>query len=332
MRRPHFRRLARAAAALWGACLALRGETALAQGGTAQEGALFLLLPVGARAVGMGQAVVADQQGGSESVWWNPAGLARAEKREAAIHHSQSVIGTGDAVTVVVPSSLLGVLAGSVNILNYGSQEVTDQDIGTIGSILPRSFVYAATYATTIGEHVNAGLTYKVIQFRVDCSGTCPPSASFAATTSALDVGAQFNLGALVPATVGVALRNLGPRLQVNDNPQSDALPTRLQIGAIYRVAALERYTPNTELRLSGDVLDEVKLNAPSARLGADVVWQKRLHARVGYVFDQSESGGPSVGLGLTAGSLVVDIARLFEGLSAAAGQAPTYLSLRYLF
>jgi hypothetical protein len=312
--------------------LALRGEAALAQGAAAQDGALFLLLPVGARALGLGQAVVADQLGGSEAVWWNPAGLARAEKREAAIHHSQSVIGTGDAVTVLVPSSLLGVLAASVNILNYGSQEVTASDIGTIGNILPRSFVYAATYATTIGEHVNAGVTYKLIQFRVDCTGTCPPAASFAATTSALDFGAQFDLRGIAPASLGVALRNVGPRLQVNDSPQSDALPTRLQIGALYRVAALARYTKTTELRITGDVLDEVKLNDPSARVGADVVWQKRLHARVGYVFDDTESGGPSVGLGLTAGSLVVDIARLFEGLSAAAGQAPTHLSLRYLF
>ena len=71
-----------------------------AQGGLAEDGALFLLLPVGARAVGMGQAVVADQPG-SEAVWWNAAALARADKREVAIHHSQSLVGTGDATKVL---------------------------------------------------------------------------------------------------------------------------------------------------------------------------------------------------------------------------------------
>src|SRR5215208_1660606 len=95
-----------------------------AQGGLAEDGALFLLLPVGARAVGMGQAVVADQPGG-EAVWWNPAALARAEKREVAIHHSQSLVGTGDALTLVVPSSALGVLAVSANIFNYGEIPLT---------------------------------------------------------------------------------------------------------------------------------------------------------------------------------------------------------------
>src|ERR671927_521341 len=106
MRRPR----SRLAASLALAAALMAPLAARAQGGLAEDGALFLLLPTGARAVGMGQAVVADQPG-SEAVWWNAAALARAEKREVAIHHSQSLIGTGDALTLVVPSSVLGVLA-----------------------------------------------------------------------------------------------------------------------------------------------------------------------------------------------------------------------------
>ena len=37
-----------------------------------KEGAPFLLIPVGARAVGQGQAVVASRLG-PEAIWWNPA-------------------------------------------------------------------------------------------------------------------------------------------------------------------------------------------------------------------------------------------------------------------
>src|SRR5512133_3168721 len=141
-------------AALAIACLAAR--PARAQRGVAEDGALFLLLPVGARSVGAGQAVVADEPG-TEGVWWNPASIARAPKRAAAIHHSQSVVGTGDAITVAVPSSLLGVFALSVNILNYERQDLTDGEQVNIGSILPRSFVYAASYATTAGDRIRAG-------------------------------------------------------------------------------------------------------------------------------------------------------------------------------
>src|SRR3954471_19297470 len=100
----------------------LAAQVAHAQTGLATEGALFLLLPVGARSVGMGQAVVADRPG-TEAVWSNPAAIGAATHREAAIHHSQSVAGTGDAVTILVPSSLLGVLALSVNIFDYGEQQ-----------------------------------------------------------------------------------------------------------------------------------------------------------------------------------------------------------------
>lgn len=309
----------------------LAPSRARGQGELAEDGALFLLLPVGARAVGMGQAVVADRPG-SEAVWWNPGALAHADKRELAIHHSQSVVGTGDALTLVIPSSLLGVLAISANILDYGDQPVTDPQQNEVGNIVPQSFVYAATYATTVGERFGAGVSYKLVQFRVGCSGICPADLAFSATTSALDVGLQYDLAPLIPVVIGASARNIGPRLQVKDTEQSDRLPGRVQIGALYRVGAVDRYSKNAELRLTGDLVDELRVDRPSARLGADLSWQKRLHLRGGYVFDVGEAGGPSIGVGLSAGSLNVDIARLFEGLSADAGQAPTYLSLSYLF
>src|SRR2546422_892123 len=43
------------------------------------SGALFLVFPVGARAVGMGQAAAA-LEGRGEAAFWNPAGLATLEQ------------------------------------------------------------------------------------------------------------------------------------------------------------------------------------------------------------------------------------------------------------
>jgi hypothetical protein len=308
-------------------------EVAHGQTGLAQEGALFLLLPVGARAVGLGQAVVADRPG-SESVWWNPAAIGAATRREAAIHHSQSVAGTGDAVTILVPSSLLGVLALSVNIFDYGEQESTDPVEGGVGTIIPRSFIYAATYATSLGSYVTAGISYKLVQFRIDCTGPCPDIA-FSATTSALDLGAQFMVKRSVPLVIGVAARNLvALKLQVNDSPQSDPLPRRLQVGAQYRINLPEKITPETAVRVSVDVADGIKVGNPAPRIGADIAFRERFHVRGGYAVETagSEAGGPSIGLGISTGNLVFDVARVLSGLSADAGKAPTYLSLRYLF
>jgi hypothetical protein len=326
--------LAAGAAVVFG--LAPLAEVARAQTGLAQEGALFLLLPVGARSVALGQAVVADRPG-SEAVWWNPSAIGAATKREAAIHHSQSVAGTGDAVTILVPSSLLGVLALSVNIFDYGEQEANSDGTtdGAGGTIIPRSFVYAATYATSLGNYVTAGITYKLVQFRIDCTGPCPPDISFSATTSAIDVGAQFMVTKSAPFIIGVSARNLvGIKLQVNDSPQSDRLPQRLQVGVQYRLTVPPKLAPETTIRLAADLADEAKLGDPAPRFGADVAFRERFHVRAGYVFEasKSEAGGPSIGVGLAAGNLVFDVGRMLSGLSADAGKAPTYLSLRYLF
>ena len=325
----------------WAVAVALAFPLALAsaaragaQSGPAEEGALFLLLPVGARSVGMGQAVAADRPG-SEAIWWNPAGIGVSTKREAAIHHSQSVAGTGDVVTVLVPSSLLGVLALSVNIFDYGEQEFNPSEGGGgVGTIIPRSFVYAATYATSLGSYVTAGLTYKLIQFRVDCTGPCP-DIEFSASTSALDVGVQFTLKRSSPLTFGVAARNVvGLKLQVNDSDQSDAIPKRLQVGAQYRIDVPERIAPETAIRIAFDLADELRVGTPAPRFGVSVSYRERFHVRGGYAVERSrsEAGGPSIGLGLSAGNLVFDVGRMISGLSADAGKAPTYLSLRYLF
>jgi hypothetical protein len=329
-------RFSRSTFAILGAVQFAGAEFAHAQTGLATEGALFLLLPVGARSVGMGQAVVADRPG-TEAVWWNPAAIGAATRREAAIHHSQSVAGTGDAVTILVPSSLLGVLALSVNIFDYGEQQsnpdpTAPDEVG--GTIIPRSFVYAATYATSLGNHVTAGLTYKLVQFRVDCTGPCPDIA-FSATTSALDLGAQFTLKRSLPLVIGVAARNVvGLKLQVNDSPQSDPIPRRLQVGVQYRIDVPPTIAPETAVRLAFDLADGIHVGNPAPRFGADIAFRERFHVRGGYAVEasQSEAGGPSIGVGLSAGNLVFDVARIVTGLSADAGKAPTYLSLRYLF
>src|SRR5215210_1298950 len=115
MRRRRSRSVAsRALVASLAALLCGAARPSRAQGAPAEEGALFLLVPVGARAVGMGQAVTAAEDG-SEAVWWNPAGLARLEKREAAIHHQRGLGHTADAISIIVPSSLLGVIGLSAH-------------------------------------------------------------------------------------------------------------------------------------------------------------------------------------------------------------------------
>lgn len=298
-----------------------------AQGGLSTEGALFLLVPVGARTVGSGQATVTSESG-SESLWGNPAGIARATRREAALHYSRTVVANGTVLALVYPAGRAGVLGVGAQLYDYGAQELTDVD-GTVGELLPRSVVLAATYAATLGTSVRAGVTYKWAQSRLDCTGPCGSVATFNASTSALDAGLQYQTMRADSLSLGLALRHLGLKLQVNDEAQSDPLPTRLQIGVGARVPAVSRALPGAELHWSAELVNRTSLDDPAVRLGAELGLQRQLYLRAGYASGTGDATGPAIGLGFVRGALSIDFARVFGGFSSDAGQPPTFLTLR---
>jgi hypothetical protein len=272
-------------------------------------------------------------RGGAEGLWWNPAAIAWVEGREFSLHHSQDFFATGDALTLIVPSTLLGTFALAADLQNYGEQENTsDPGIPSTGTILTRSFVLSAAYATTVGGAAT-GVAFKVVQMRVDCTGPCD-FPNEVAQTVAVDAGAQLELGRAKRVVLGASVRNLGLALQVKDSPQSDPLPSRLQIGVLFRYPLPDPYATDAALNLSADMLYGLAIERPLPRLGAEFSWQGQAFVRGGYVFESgdAEAGGPSVGLGFVRGGLTLDLARVFSGFSADAGQAPTYLSLRFGF
>jgi hypothetical protein len=249
----------------------------------------------------------------------------------AAIHHSQSIGGKADAVSVVAHSRLLGSFGVSASLRDFGASGNADDSGAEGGTILPRSLIYAATYAAAV-ERLNVGLSYKLVQWRIDCTGPCTGETGILASTSAVDAGAQFSFDPEIPVTFGASVRNVGLRLQVNDQPQSDDLPSRLQAGMEWRVSALEAVVDGAQLRLSADMVSALRRMDPSPRVGAELGWQRRLLFRGGYASRSGGYGGPSLGVGYDSGNLAIDFARLFDEVSSATGSEPTYLSVRYRF
>jgi hypothetical protein len=307
-------------------------HSAAGQTQTGSEGSLFLLLPTGAVSVGMGQAMVAAKPG-SEGIWWNPASIAGLDKRELAIHHSKTVAGVGDALSFVLPTAALGAFAVSLNILNIGEQQVKNEFDEIVGVVLPRDVVLAGTYAASLTKRIDAGFNYKVVQLRVDCSGECSTVGAEVQSSRALDVGAQYHLSAGAPLSFGAAIRNLGGRLNSRETNQRDPLPTQLEVGAMYRLRFLDHYVKDTELRAAGSFVNSRSFGGKSVRFGTDVMYQGKVHLRAGYVgHDRRGNASGSLGFGLQSDAFVFDIARTFGGLPADDGQAPVYVSLRYLF
>src|SRR5437764_1640286 len=179
---------------------ALVAASGAAQSPTGSEGSLFLLLPTGAQAVGMGQTMVAAKPG-SEGIWWNPASIGSQKEKELAIHHSKTIAGVGDALSFVLPTRSLGTMAISLNILNIGDQQVTDEFGNVVGVILPRDVVFAGSYALNLTKRFAAGLNYKLIQLRVDCSGQCSSVGAEVESSRAVDLGAQYDFKFGAPVT-----------------------------------------------------------------------------------------------------------------------------------
>jgi hypothetical protein len=314
------------------ACIA---SSAFSQRASAQtdagNGTLFLLLPVGAETVGIGEAAVAERLG-SESVWSNPAGLGREAKREAAIHHSETIAARGDVITLVFPSKARGTFALSFNLLDFGNQQITDPGGTPIGLVLPRNVLVAGTYAGAIGRSVSLGLTLKELQYRVDCSGQCTNVSTFSASATAVDLGAQYDVPGDSTIRLGVAVRNMGSKLQVNDGETPDPLPTRVEVGISYDPQMIQKYVSDVGARVAADLITDKSANHPSGRFGADVAYQNTVHLRGGYILNDADGAKASVGFGLSTGRLTFDIARTFGGLSEDAGKTPAYVSLRFGF
>src|SRR6266850_5905998 len=178
-------------------------------------GALFLVFPVGAQAVGMGQTATA-AAGRGDAAFWNPAGLATMSDDEFALHSASLVAGRSNVLGVYFPSRGIGVIGGAVYLVDYGDLERTDVNGNTIARIAPRNFEFLASYATSLGGSFVFGINYKLVQFRVDCSGDCRDFPAGTGATHAIDLGGQFQVGPGGPLRIGVAVRNIGFRLQVN--------------------------------------------------------------------------------------------------------------------
>jgi hypothetical protein len=308
---------------------------AAAQDQPLNAAALFLLFPVGATTVGMGQTAAA-ADGHGEVVFQNPAGVASLPSSEFALHTATLAAGPTNAITAFFPRHGIGVFGATLYLADYGDLELTDSNGTTNGRLASRNFAFLATYATQLTGSVSLGVSYKLVQFAVTCSGACQAVPSGQGVTHALDVGGQFAVGADHALRIGVALRNVGFPLQVNNRDQADPLPTRLTVGATYRVQLRpvdDSVADRFDLRMAADVESPWRQTGnPDIRLGVDVGYREMVRVRGGYAFVHQGLSGPSIGLGVATGAIGVDLARMFLTGTDLVTPNPTFLSFRVEF
>ncbi len=316
--------------------LALSGR-ATAQTGIGTEGALDFARAIGARSVGMGETMVA---AGSpiEGLWSNPALAARGgfEASFNARNNSGGVGAEADVgVAVLYPVAPVGVVGLSLRYINLGQIPAYDRNGDSTGVLVLTSKIIGATFSTTLTRRLAVGITIKELLVGSGCTGNCDPGLASAPIyvepkTTAVDFGAQYYLKSDTTLVVGAGVRNLGSRLQFIDSPQADPLPARADFGVL--VAPKIPSAPDIRLRMAGDVVARLhNATGLGLRVGAELSYLERYHARVGYVVNGDEINGATLGFGVGSGRLKVDIAQMVTDASGL-GVRPTFLTLHYAF
>ena len=267
------------------------------------EGALFLLLPVGAQGVGMGRAMTALRS--EEAAFWNPAGLAGQSERRAMIY-SGNQLGPAMAVNMLFPWSRVGTFGISYFLLDIGDQDITGPAGNVQGLITTRNHLAIGSFGTSLPGGIHVGINVKLVQFRVGCRGQCEDLAT-TSSAYAVDVGAQAEPFKELPLRFGWMLAHVGTEFRTQNEDQSEPLPTRLRFAVAYEV--LHRFVDDGMMDLWLAVEAEDRLRdpgSPSVHMGLNFSAAGLVHVRAGYVHVRAgyaeeqldQTHGATVGLG----------------------------------
>jgi hypothetical protein len=326
-----------AALVLAAGALVLPGPPLAAQegsAGTAGEGAPFLLLPVGAKAVSLGRAMTAVR--GAEGAFWNPAGLTGLDRSQVVLFRGDQIAGTATALSTLLSRPGVGTIGASYLLLDVGDQDLTDGSGNFLGTISVRNHLGVLSAAANLLDGLSAGVSFKVVQFRLSCRGSQCPDEGTTATTYAFDVGAQAE--PMARLRLGAMLAHVGPSLRVLNAEQADPLPARFRVAAAYDVVDALTGSEDFGGWLSVEVQDRLRdPGVPSLYFGAELTAGQvdALSLRAGYVIsdllDKIQGADPEdaarVGLGIRYDAFDLSIAKSLAVSSLTGETEPVHVT-----
>jgi len=326
------------------ALLALFAPVAAAQGtagdeeragsGSIRETATFLLVPVGARTVGLGGAAAASSAD-VEGALWSPAALAGLNRSALFVAGGKDFSATARVIGGVLAWRSVRIGATYFH-YDLGRIDARDESNAELGTIDPSHSAFIATVAYALGSDVELGASWKLVRLATGCSGTCE-GIEATGTGGAFDLAAIARVPGIRGVRAGLLLRNLGGGIALADGP-SDPLPARGRLGfevdlpralgddpgwAQGDLAVLARIDVQETLT----EFDDLDLHA-----GIEAGWRGLLFARVGYAASTEGRSGPSLGIGLRWNRLVLDLAHSFDDFSRFEEGTPFQLSLSVSF
>jgi len=184
---------------------------AFAQGDkrTGTSGASHLLIPVGPRGIAMGEANVSTSTG-IESLFWNPAGVAKMDGSTDLLFSHMSYIADIGVEYGAIAANFegFGVLSLSFKALSIDDIQITttSNPDGTGEVFAPTMVTAGLGFSRMLTESISIGITANFISERL---------ADVTASGIAFDVGVIYdNLADVNGLSIGFVLKNFGPDME----------------------------------------------------------------------------------------------------------------------
>lgn len=289
----------------------VQGQTGTEKAVSASECCVDLLLPLGARAVALRDAISA--RSAPDGLFINPGALGRIVQDEFLVYSANNSVFKSNTFSLLLHSAVAGTFGLSFRLIDLGEQDALgpgDVPIGTLSTVYQ---LLVASYGTELSGSLSLGINYKLYQFRSDCRGFCSDQSSFSATTHGIDAGIQLHPRLLPALQAGVSLTNIGFPLQVVNEAQADPMPTRLHAGVAYELMQHFQPADSTALWLSVDITQSFRsTERPVISVGAELALEEALFLWAGYGGGTGEASGPSVGVGVHYDRFDVAVAKAF--------------------
>ncbi len=297
--------------------LALPGIAA-GQGGASKTGtaaATFLEIPVGARAVGFGNAFVS-LANDVTALYWNAAGIARAGLNEATLAHTSWIASTRfDFAGLVIPLGDFGTIGFSFTQLGMDDMKVRTVEMpeGTGEYFSAKDMAIGVSSARQLSDRFSVGFTGKFIEQNLWHEN---------ATALAIDAGTIFRTDLIGGLVIGASMSNFGGSMKLSGRDaryfirvdptkqgSNDQIPTQLEFDSwdlplLFQLGVSTAPVRTDDFRwtVAADAVipsDEVQ----SLSVGTEVSYHEYLFVRGGFtsIGIPDREGGLSLGVGLTS-------------------------------
>lgn len=239
--------------------------------GSGTTGASFLKLDIGARSTGMGSAYTAVVNDVS-AVYWNPAGLTRANNKHIMFMHSEWISDvTYNFVGYAHPLSKGRVLGLGIFYMNLAEQEARSEKGDNLGTFSAYDLAATISYALKMRGSLQGGISLKIIRESIENEN---------ATGFAMDFGGLYQTP-IKNISLGLTIQNIGSSMRFIRERYS--LPLSLGMGLKYDVSNM--------VTLALDIKHQPYDRKTGFSIGNEYRPWSVLGIRAGYLLGGSDSG-----------------------------------------